>query len=188
MFAGTALSGTMSSGDTPRAGIDLAYSLGSDVDLKFAQGGIAGTSDLSLGSVSGVRAFGEYGFKDLIPSEDSTLSFTPRAFCNQRIESDDISCGIGATLDFTTTEDSDGVSSGLKFNIERTSVHSYMSIEASQSINLGSLKLSGLAKVSENGFVSIGADYRTKLGSMQLNGSATASENGEVSVIQEFNF
>ena len=63
-----------------------------------------------------------------------------------------------------------------------------MSIEVSQSINLGSWQLNGVAKVSENGFAFIGFDYKTELGSMQLNGLATVLENGEVGLVQGFNF
>ena len=153
-FAGAAISGETQIGAVtaaPRVGVDLAWSPGGDVSVTAARSSLEDSANLSLGSMSGARAYAEVGFNDLTASEDSALSFTPKAFCDRPIGSTEIACGYGAALEISGVSQASNLSYNFKLEGERSEHHSFGSLSVGYSFPLGRWTASGGVEVTQDG-------------------------------------
>ena len=153
-FAGAALSGEMDLGEVtavPRIGVDLAYSPGGDVAVTAARGAVEDAGNLSLGSVSGMRTFAEIGFLGLSRSANSTLSITPRAFCDRAIGSSEMTCGFGGSVELSSYDADSGLTYGVKLTGEKSGSQSYSALEANYTIPLDDWIANGGAQIDQSG-------------------------------------
>ena len=99
IIAGAAVSGEASTGDTPRLGLNWAYSPGGPVHSRAARDDIEYTKSLDQNFVSGLEAFAEYGFNNLFEMENGALDITPRVFWGREIGASQQKCGVVLSAD-----------------------------------------------------------------------------------------
>jgi uncharacterized repeat protein (TIGR01451 family) len=158
LFAGAALSGETEVGSTkmtPRVGVDFAYSPGGTVAVTAARGSVEDSANLSLPSMSGMRAYAEVGFNDLTADEATVLSFTPKAFCDRPIGGAGQICGAGVSVEYSAYDADSGMTYGFKLDAEKSGSFTYGALSANYSAPLGRWVASGTASVTQDGNASL---------------------------------
>ena len=126
IFGGGAVSGEtkiMNLETSPRAGIEMAWSPGGDVELTASRNATDEFGLLTLSSVSGVRVYGEIGFNDLMPDDPRTLYVAPRFFCERPLGETQNRCGIGSRFELRFEGGEDETTYTITFDAETSSSH-----------------------------------------------------------------
>lgn len=163
LFAGAALSGEVEAGRltfSPRAGADLAWSPGGVVDANAIRDVQTQTGTLSIGQVTGARAFGELRIENLLNSDKANLAIVPRGFCDQAIGSTAAACGWGYSVELTSSENADAVIYSLRLDDDRSASHHRTALSLSYETVLWIGTLSGEVNVDEAGRFSLGQMFK----------------------------
>ena len=109
-FGGVAVAGDIEVSElqiSPRAGLDIAYTEGADVDVTASNLLRSEAGSLRLNSMSGTRLFGEITFMSDQKNKDAHVGdwmITPKVFCDQPLRDSDLDCGYGAQLGYSLTD------------------------------------------------------------------------------------
>ncbi|WP_373049900.1 OmpA family protein, partial [Thalassovita aquimarina] len=162
-FGGAALSGQTQMGRlivSPRAGLDLAWSPGGDVDVTATRGAIEDSGNLRIGRMSGARLFGEARIEDLLPGRAEVLAITPRIFCDKPIGGGENSCGYGAAIELSRENLGNGTSFSATLDGERSENHDSIGLVFEYAKSLSGGQLTGTTSVSSQGEIAITTQYK----------------------------
>jgi uncharacterized repeat protein (TIGR01451 family) len=123
-FGGLALSGEKKFDAvtlTPRVGVDLAYTNGADVNVTAQDAFRREVGNMRLDAMSGGRVFAELGIEHKFESgkvSATSISFTPKAFCDRPIGGVGTVCGYGARLDLSQNNEASNIATKFFANYE----------------------------------------------------------------------
>ncbi len=164
-FTGAALSGDLVLGThtvTPRIGFDYVYAPESDVDVVATLDSVSQNDILSLSSLSGGRVFVEVRDEFLINNGAAMIALNPRIACYEEIGGLSGSCGIGGSVEFSSTDKARGLTYAFEIDGERGEDYTLGSLSGSVAREVGIGMLSGDVEVVSRGAVSLGTEYEIK--------------------------
>ena len=161
-FAGLSFSGETKVGDykiVPRAGFEAAWSPGGQADYVASREAISDASSLDTGSVSGGRLYGEVRFDDLAPNEPYQLAFKPKLFCDQPLGGGDGICGMGASIELSSTAiDGKGLFT-FEIEAEQTRDSRFWGLSFDYSLPVWAGELNIINTLSNQGKLALGLNY-----------------------------
>ena len=161
-FAGLSLSGETKVGDykiVPRAGFEAAWSPGGQADYVASREAISDASSLDTGSVSGGRFYGEVRLDDLAPNEPYQLAFKPKLFCDQPLGGGDGICGMGASIELSSTAiDGKGLFT-FEIEAEQTRDSRFWGLSLDYSLPVWAGELNIINTLSNQGKLALGLNY-----------------------------
>ncbi len=164
-FGGAAISGELTFGDytlSPRAGFDVAYSPGGDVDVETALLGVTQSGTLELEEMSGGAIFAELRTERTFNAGSGLIALTPRVACYQSLGSLDGDCGIGATLEIASIDAADDLSYVIEIVGERGASFTSGTIRAQVSRRIGLGRFSAQSEVSMNSGPRFGGSFEMR--------------------------
>ena len=161
-FAGLSFSGETKVGDykiVPRAGFEAAWSPGGQADYVASREAISDASSLDTGGVSGGRLYGEVRFDDLAPNEPYQLAFKPKLFCDQPLGGGDGICGMGASIELSSTAiDGKGLFT-FEIEAEQTRDSRFWGLSFDYSLPVWAGELNIINTLSNQGKLAFGLNY-----------------------------
>jgi outer membrane protein OmpA-like peptidoglycan-associated protein len=161
-FAGLALSGETKVGDykiVPRAGFEAAWSPGGEADYVASRDAISDASNLDTGSVRGGRLFGELRIDDLAPNKPYQLAFTPKFFCDRPLGGGDGLCGMGASIELSSTVVDGKGQITFELEGEKTRDTQFLGLTMDYSVPVWAGQVSATSSVSSQGSLALGVNY-----------------------------
>ncbi len=164
-FGGAAISGELTFGDytlSPRAGFDVAYSPGGDVDVETALLGVTQSGTLELEEMSGGAIFAELRTERTFDAGSGLIALTPRVACYQSLGSRDGDCGVGATLEIASIDAADDLSYAIEIGGERGASFTSGTIRAQVSRRIGLGRFRAQSEVSMNSGPRFGGSFEMR--------------------------
>ena len=161
-FAGAALSGQTTIGRftvSPRAGLDVAWSPGGQVDVTAARGALEDNDKLKTGAVSGTRFFGEARIEDLLPGSEEVLAITSKVFCDRPIGAGESACGYGGAIELSRDTGQNGATYSATLEGEASATHAALGLKLEYAKPLLGGEVKGNATVSDRGDIAVGSRY-----------------------------
>lgn len=161
-FVGVALSGELEYETyrvAPRVGLDYAYSPGTDADVVASLGTASESGSVELGSLTTTRIFTEVRIERGFVTWGSQLAFTPRIACYDSVGDFDNACSIGASLEYESAVDADGLQHSFRIEGERGDGFSVLSVAADVSKRLRVGRVSARSGITAEGALNFVGEY-----------------------------